>query len=123
MKFLAILTIATLSGYSFASSDTLLRLKRVNPIIDCEISQKSVKITRSVQGISFSKDTSYQIEDLAPIIKAAYENRNNTTGASSEHTALLIEGNEKINFNLDANEAKALKLIRLISTLCEVRNL
>ena len=123
MKFLAILTITMLSGNLIASSETLLRLKREKPILDCEISQKSVKITRSAQGVSFSKNTSYQMEDLSPFIKAAYENRNGSSETPSEHTAFLIVGNEKINFNLDANEPKALKVIRLISTLCEVRNL
>lgn len=122
MKFLTVLTIMTFCNYSIASSDTLLRLKREKPILDCEISQDSVKIVRTVQGISIYKNTSYQIQDLSSIIKTAYESRNTTSQTPTEHTAFLMEGGKKILFNLDSSDPNSLKIIRLISTLCEVRN-
>ncbi len=126
MKLVFLFTSVLLTIPAFASSEVLLTLKRERPAIDCEISRDSVKISRVSQGVRFIKQISYQIDDLAPMIKKAYESRDLTSVNRAEHGA-FYQGNNSdevgsVYFNLDSNEPTALKLINLISTLCELRN-
>ena len=126
MKALALIVILMVSFSSLASTQVLLTLKREKPSINCEISKDLVKITRSSYGVKFTKHVSYQMEDITPMIEKAFESRNQSTTFESEHLAYYLGNSDvtrsMIGFFLDASEPNALKLINLISTLCEVRN-
>lgn len=119
-KFIFLTTMISLN--SFASEEILLKLRREKPFIQCDISANSVKITRVSQGVKFSKTVSYQIEDFKSLIKDAFDSRTDSS-LSSEHFALNSDSSGEEYFNLSLSEPKNLKLINLISTLCELRHL
>lgn len=121
MKLLKMIIACSFMAQSFASAGTLLSLKREKPTIHCEVSKESVLITRQSAGIKFTKQVTYTMDDFTFLIKAAYENRDIAADVVLEHSAYLDEG--KTHFYLDPKETNALKLINLLSSLCELRSM
>lgn len=118
MKAIVLLTLA-LPLASFSSENSLLLLRREKPFIQCDVSKSQVKIVRKTQGVKFSKVVSYEMDDLSPLIEDAFVSLQ-TNDAGAEHFAI---NNKNESFPLAGTDPKSLKLIRLISELCEVRSL
>ena len=121
-KFKLMFLAAMISLNSYANEEVLLKLRRGKPFVHCDVSTRSVKLTRTTQGVKFSKTVNYQIDDFKSLIRDAFNSRIESN-ASSEHFALNVDSGTSEYFNLSLNEPKNLKLINLISTLCELRNL
>ncbi len=113
---------AMITFNSYAGEEVLLKLRREKPFVHCDVSNSSVKLTRVSQGVKFSKTVSYKIDDFQSLIRDAFNSRSEAN-ASAEHFALNVDSGTTEYFNLSLNEPKNLKLINLISTLCELRNL
>ncbi len=120
IKFLFLTIFFTINTY--AGEEVLLKLRREKPFVQCDVSAQFVKITRISQGVKFSKTISYQIEDFKYLIKDAFDARNDSS-LSSEHFALNPDSGQAEYFSLSLSEPTSLKLINLISTLCELRHL
>ena len=119
MKLLSLFLVLVFSATSFASSTTLLSLKRNNPSLHCEIYQNSVKIMRTRYGFKYNKIVTYQMDDLKPLIEKAFQNRS-TSLVESEYSAYHMEDSKVTKFALDAKERSSLGLINLITTFCEL---
>ncbi len=104
---------------AFGAESSLLQLRREKPFLNCDISSNTVKIVRKTQGVQFSKIVKYEIDDMSSLIEDAYNSHlPEVTGI--EHYAF---NKSNLKFPLSGNDPKSLKLIRLISELCELRNL
>lgn len=117
-----VLVSALISLNSFASEEVLLKLRRERPFVHCDISKDSVKITRVVQGVKFSKVQNYKIDDFKSLIIEA-RNMRNETDLSTEHMALDVGSDNSEYFYLSLKEPKSLKLTNLMTALCELRSL
>jgi len=117
-----VLLMCLVSMESMASEKVLLKLRRVRPYIACDVSLQSVEITRINYGIKFSKKVPYKIDDFSNLIEEAYKSQN-TSNLSSEHFAFYPVQGENEYFNLSQSDTKSLKLINLISMLCELKPL
>ena len=117
-----LLTVITLRAN--AASGTQLSFNRNNPLINCEISQDQVTVKRKVGGVEFIKTTAYKIDDLRPLILKAYANRI-PSPETSEYSASMQPteeiGNERVKFRLNRQEPNSLKIMSLITSLCELR--
>lgn len=123
MKSLALLALL-ISVKGFAkSSKNVLELRMEKPYLHCEVGTDSATIIRRLEGVTFSKVVQYKISSLEGMIAAAFDNRRPETLTSEYMAYYRDNGAESVSFALDLNEPNALKLIRLISTLCEVRRL
>ncbi len=72
-----------------------------------------------MNDLKFSKLINYQIQDLSEAIKKAYEARDITSTAKSDFKAI----HEGESFYLLGKDAASYKLVMLMSTLCEAKNL
>lgn len=118
MKFVMLLVLA-LPMSSFGAEKSLLQLRREKPFILCDISNNQVKIVRKTQGVKFSKIVSYEMDDVQPLIEDAFVSQQ-VVDPSAEHFGV---NNKNERFPLSNVDPKSVKLIRLISELCEVRSL
>lgn len=118
MKYIQLLVILY-SANALSFDQVLLKLRKEKPFVECDITSSNASIVKSSQGIKYKKDIPYEIDDLSYLIDDASQ-ENDLSNLSSEYFA--FNAKKKEFFQLSQESSEGLKLINLISTLCELRS-